>query len=88
MKLQIRAAILSTTLAFASAKRSSSGGATYAPVTTVTLSGSAPTGTNAPPPVPTQTTPAVFADSASYQLNSSFEITDTPVTRTFDWTIT
>ena len=63
------------------------GGGTYTPVHTVGSAGPRPTPTFEGPPVPTQTTPAIPPGTGSYQLNKSFEITNTPVTRTYNWTI-
>jgi hypothetical protein len=74
-------------LGFAGAQNGGSGSASYLPVVTVKPEGSGPTPTFEDPPVPTQTTLAVPPNANSYQLNSSFEITDTPVTRTFNWNI-
>ncbi|KIM76075.1 multicopper oxidase [Piloderma croceum F 1598] len=85
--IHIWAALLPTILAFASAQNSGNGGATYSQVTTVSVAGPGPTPTIEGPPVPTQTTVAVAPNARSYHLNSSFEITDKPVTRTFNWTI-
>jgi hypothetical protein len=85
--LHIWAALLPTILAFASAQNNGNGGATYSQVTTVSVAGPGPTPTIEGPPVPTQTTVAVAPNARSYQLNSSFEITDKSVTRTFHWTI-
>jgi hypothetical protein len=87
MKRQIWTTLLSLSLTFVSGQSNGAGGASYTPLTTISLDGPGPTNTNEAPPIPTQTTPAVPANAASYKLNSSFEITDTPVTRTFDWTI-
>jgi hypothetical protein len=87
MYLQIWAAVLPTILAFASARRNNVGVGSYTHATTVTAGGPGPSVTVDGPPVPTVTTVAVTPNTGSYQLNSSFEITDTAVTRTFDWTI-
>jgi hypothetical protein len=87
MKPGIWAALLTNILAFASAQSSSSGAATYTPITTVIPGGPAPTNTFEAPPAPTQTTPAVPPGTGSYQLNRTFEITNTPVTRIYNWTI-
>ena len=87
MKLQILATLLSLSLTFVSGKSDGKGGATYAPQTTINHDRPIPTRINEAPPIPTQTTPAVPVNAASYKLNCSFEITDKPVTRTFDWTI-
>ena len=87
MKLQIWTTLLSLSLTFVSGESDGKGGATYAPQTTITHDRPGPTQINEAPPIPTQTTPAVPVNAASYKLNSSFEITDKPVTRTFDWTI-
>jgi FtsP/CotA-like multicopper oxidase with cupredoxin domain len=88
MKHQIWAALLPVGLAFAAAQ-SIGPGASYIPVITVSPGGpvSGPTNTYEAPPVPTQAIPAARPAPNSYWLNSSFEITDKPVTRTFDWTI-
>jgi hypothetical protein len=85
--LHIWAALLPTILGFASAQNGGNGGATYSQVTTISVAGPGPTPTIEGPPAPTQTTVAAAPNAGSYRLNSSFEITDTPVTRTFDWTI-
>jgi hypothetical protein len=85
MKLRVLAAFLTAGLACAFAQ--STGGATYTQLTTISPGGPAPTNTFEAPPVPTETTPAVAPNTGSYLLNGSFEITDTPVIRTFNWTI-
>jgi hypothetical protein len=87
MNLFIWAALVPNILAFVSAQSNGDDGATYAPVTTVSVGGYGPTPTNEGPLLPSQTTPAVSPNAGSYKLNSSFEITDTPVTRTFNWII-
>lgn len=87
MKHQIWAALLPMRFAFAAAQNSGMGGASYIPVSTFQPGGPRPTPTIEGPPVPTQGIPAALPATNSYQLNSSFEITDKPVTRTFDWTI-
>jgi hypothetical protein len=87
MKLRVWAVLLPTIISFACAQGGGGGPASYSAVTTVTPGGNRPTNTFEPPPLPTQTTPAAPPNSGSYKLNSSFKITDTPVTRTFNWTI-
>jgi FtsP/CotA-like multicopper oxidase with cupredoxin domain len=87
MKIKIWTALLPMGLAFAGAKGSGTGKGSYIPVTTISRGVQGPTNTIEAPPVPTQAKPAVFPNANSYQLNSSFEITDKPVTRTYHWTI-
>jgi len=85
--LHIWVALLPAILIFASAQINGNGGAIYSQVTTISAGGPRPTPTIEGLPAPTQTTVAVAPKAGSYQLNSSFEITNTPVTRTFNWTI-
>jgi hypothetical protein len=87
MKLHVLAALLPMGLAFVSAKSNGVGTVSYVPVTTISSGGLNPSITNEAPPLPTETTPAAFPNANSYTLNSSFEITATPVTRTYHWTI-
>jgi hypothetical protein len=88
MKLHVLVALLPMGLAFVSAKSNGVGrSVSYVPITTISSGGPGPSITNEAPPLPTQITPAAFPSANSYTLNSSFEITATPVTRTYHWTI-
>lgn len=62
-------------------------GASYIPVVTVHPGGHRPTNTYEAPPVPTGAILATHPAPNSYRLYRSFKITDKPVTRTFNWTI-
>jgi hypothetical protein len=88
MKLKIFAAVFPTSFILASARSTTSyGSASYTEITTVSQKGPTPTVAYGGPVIPTASTPAMPPNMASYQLNSSFEITNKPVTRTFNWNI-
>ncbi|KIM77718.1 multicopper oxidase [Piloderma croceum F 1598] len=87
MKLQFFAAIFPISFILASAQSTSYGSASYTEITTVSQKGPTPTVVFGGPAMPTASTPAIPPNVASYQLNSSFEITNKPVTRIFNWTI-
>jgi hypothetical protein len=74
-------------LASAQNTTTSYGSAIYTAITTVSQKGPTPTVVFEKPAVPTVATSAVSPNMGSYQLNSSFEITNKSVTRTYDWTI-
>jgi hypothetical protein len=68
--------------------QSSSGGAVYTAHTTMTASIPIMTG-SIPPlrPTPIAAVPASAPAASAYVLNSSFVITNTPATRTYDWIV-
>ncbi|KAH8925866.1 multicopper oxidase [Atractiella rhizophila] len=61
--------------------------ASYDPVTTVTQSSDIPIPTAAPIGDPLGPGAGLTPKGQQYRLNSSFEITDTPATRSYDWLI-
>ena len=87
MKFRICAVIFPTSFILASAQSILSGSASYTAITTVSQKGPTPTIVFEAPALPTQITPAVSPNMASYQLNSSFEITNKSVTGTYNWNI-
>ena len=84
MKLHIWAAL---SIALASARSGNASFVSYTPQTTIAGGGPRPSNTLPVPPAPTNKVPSVPPSSNSYKLNSSFEISATPVTRTYNWTI-
>jgi FtsP/CotA-like multicopper oxidase with cupredoxin domain len=87
MKLQICTVIFLTSFILASTQGIISGSTSYTAMTTVSQGGPTPTMVFEAPALLTEVTPAVSPNIASYQLNSSFEITNRSVTRTYYWTI-
>ena len=84
MKLHIWAAL---SIALASARSGNAGFVSYTPQTTIAGGGPRPSNTLPVPPAPTNKVPSVPPSSNSYKLNSSFEISATPVTHTYNWII-
>ncbi|KIM84513.1 multicopper oxidase [Piloderma croceum F 1598] len=87
MKLQICTVIFLTSFILASAQSIISDSTSYTAITTVSQGGPTPTIAFEAPALLTEVTPAVSPNMASYQLNSSFKITNRSVTRTYYWTI-
>lgn len=87
MKLQICTVIFLKSFILASAQSIISGSTSYTAITPVSRGGPTPTIVFEAPALLTEVTPAVSPNMASYQLNSSFEITNRSVTRTYYWTI-
>jgi hypothetical protein len=79
MKVQILAAFLPISFCLATP-----GAVGRAPMPIVAARDLGPAEAN---PLPKKATYAHPPSPGSYQLKKSFEITDTPVTRTFDWVI-
>jgi hypothetical protein len=82
MKVQILAAFLPISFCLATP-----GAVGRAPMPAVAARDLGPAAVAEANPLPKKATYAYPPSPGSYQLKKSFEITDTPVTRTFDWVI-